>query len=106
MRNQSSYCENASVGAARAVMGSPDEIVFLVDDDTRVRGAVSELLQSWGWRVETFGTAADYVSYPKPDLPACLILDLQLPDINGLEFQKQLSRDAHPPIVFVTGHGD
>jgi FixJ family two-component response regulator len=87
-------------------MSSPQEIVFVVDDDTRVRTAISELLQSWGWRTETFGTAADYVAYPKPDLPGCLILDLELPDINGLELQKQLSREAHPPIVFFTGHGD
>ena len=46
------------------------------------------------------------MAYAKPDLPACLILDVELPDINGLEFQKQLSYDAHPPIVFITGHGD
>jgi FixJ family two-component response regulator len=67
---------------------------------------LGELLESLGWRAETFAAAADYVAYAKPDLPACLILDVELPDINGLEFQKQLSRDVHPPIVFVTGHGD
>jgi FixJ family two-component response regulator len=50
--------------------------------------------------------AADYIAYAKPDLPACLILDVELPDINGLEFQRQLARDVHPPIVFITGHGD
>src|SRR5215470_5615702 len=87
-------------------MSPRDEIVFLVDDDTRVREAIGELLQSLGWRAETFGTAADYVAYSKPDLPACLILDIELPDINGLEFQRQLSHENHPPIVFITGHGD
>ncbi|MBZ9656240.1 response regulator transcription factor [Phyllobacterium lublinensis] len=83
-----------------------DEIVFVVDDDARVREAISELLESLGWQSRTFAVAADYIAAVKPDLPACLILDIELPDINGLEFQKQLSDDVHPPIVFITGHGD
>ncbi len=83
-----------------------DEMVFVVDDDARVREALGELLASLGWRSETFAAAADYVAYAKPDLPACLILDVELPDINGLEFQTQLSHGVHPPIVFITGHGD
>jgi FixJ family two-component response regulator len=53
-----------------------------------------------------FAAAADYIAYARPDLPACLLLDVELPDINGLDFQRQLSRDVHPPIVFITGHGD
>src|SRR3954462_13659352 len=87
-------------------MSRDGEIVFLVDDDARVREAISELLESLGWRAKTFASAGDYVAYPKPDRPACLILDVELPDINGLDFQKQLSREDHPPIVFITGHGD
>ncbi|NTS31901.1 response regulator transcription factor [Phyllobacterium sp. BT25] len=87
-------------------MNPRDEIVFVVDDDARVREALGELLESLGWRTETFAAATDYVACRKPDLPACLILDVELPDVNGLEFQKQLSSDAHPPIVFITGHGD
>ena len=87
-------------------MSPREEIVFIVDDDARVREAIGGLLESWGWRAETFAAAADYIAYAKPDLPACLILDVELPDINGLEFQRQLSRDVHPPIVFLTGHGD
>jgi FixJ family two-component response regulator len=87
-------------------MSSHEEIVFVVDDDARVREAVGELLESLGWRAETFAAAADYIASAKPDLPACLILDVELPDINGLEFQTQLSQDVHPPIVFITGHGD
>jgi FixJ family two-component response regulator len=82
------------------------EIVFVVDDDLRVRLALGELLESLGWRAATFSCAADYAAYARPDLPACLILDVELPDINGLEFQQQLSLDVHPPIVFITGHGD
>ncbi|QJP12534.1 response regulator transcription factor [Starkeya sp. ORNL1] len=87
-------------------MSQREEIVFVVDDDARVREAVGELLESLGWRSQAFAAAADYVAHAKPDLPACLILDVELPDINGLEFQKQLSGDVHPPIVFITGHGD
>jgi FixJ family two-component response regulator len=87
-------------------MSTRDEIIFVVDDDARVREGVGELLESLGWRAEMFAAAADYVAFAKPDLPACLILDVELPDINGLEFQKQLSGEAHPPIVFITGHGD
>ena len=87
-------------------MSPRQEIVFIIDDDFRVREALKELLESFGWPVETFAAAADYVAYPKPDLPASLILDVELPDINGLEFQKQLAEGVHPPIVFITGHGD
>jgi FixJ family two-component response regulator len=81
-------------------------IVFIVDDDPRVREALSDLLESLGWRAVALGSAGEYLSYPRPDLPACLILDVELPDINGLDFQKQISHGDHPPIVFLTGHGD
>ncbi len=87
-------------------MSSNEEIVFVVDDDVRVREALGELLEALGWRAETFANAADYVAYPKPDLPACLILDVELPDINGLDLQRQIGESDHPPIVFITGHGD
>jgi len=82
------------------------EIVFVVDDDVSVREAIGELLESMGWRAATFATAADYVAHAKPDLPACLILDVELPDINGLDLQRQIAEGDHPPIVFITGHGD
>src|SRR3954462_4968882 len=87
-------------------MSRHGEIIFLVDDDARVREAIGELLQSRGWQARTFAAAAEYTAYPKPDLPACLILDVELPDINGLDFQSQIQQGNHPPIVFVTGHGD
>ncbi|MCA1403994.1 response regulator transcription factor [Ensifer sp. IC3342] len=85
-------------------MSPRDEMVFVVDDDPRVREALGELLESLGWQAETFAVAADYLAHARPDLPACLILDVELPGINGIEFQKQLSGDVHPPIVFLTGH--
>ena len=87
-------------------MTPEDFIVFIVDDDARMREALCELLESLGWRAIAFASAGDYRSYPRPDLPACLILDVELPDINGLDFQKQIAEADHPPIVFLTGHGD
>lgn len=81
-------------------------IVFIVDDDARIRESLCELLAAMGWTAVAFGSVGDYVAYTRPDLPACLILDIELPDINGLEFQKQISDQGHPPIVFITGHGD
>jgi FixJ family two-component response regulator len=87
-------------------MSQHEEIVFVVDDDVRVREAIAELLESLGWRAETFATATDYAAYAKPDLPACLILDVELPDINGLDLQREIAESDHPPIVFITGHGD
>jgi FixJ family two-component response regulator len=87
-------------------MNPENFIVFIVDDDARMREALSDLLESLGWRAVALGSAGEYLSYPRPDLPACLILDVELPDINGLDFQKQISHGDHPPIVFLTGHGD
>lgn len=87
-------------------MTAGDQIVFVLDDDFRVREALSELLASVGLRAVTFGTAAEYIEFQKPDLPACLILDVDLPDDNGLDLQKRLEGQDHPPIVFVTGKGD
>lgn len=83
-----------------------DHIVFIVDDDGRIREALSELLSSHGICTEAFGSAGDYIGAAKPDVPACLILDIELPDINGLDLQRQIAEGDHPPIVFITGHGD
>jgi FixJ family two-component response regulator len=87
-------------------MTGDDYIVFVVDDDARIREALDELLASHGIRVLTFESAGDYIGSDKPDVPACLILDVELPDINGLDLQRQIAEGDHPPIVFITGHGD
>jgi FixJ family two-component response regulator len=87
-------------------MKRPEHIVFIVDDDARIRESLCDLLASLGASAVAFGSVGEYVSYARPDLPACLILDIELPDINGLDFQKQISDQDHPPIVFITGHGD
>ncbi|MDB4893462.1 MAG: nitrogen regulation protein [Gemmatimonadetes bacterium] len=87
-------------------MSERDYIVFVVDDDYRLREALLELLTSAKMNAVTFGSATEFLEYPKPDVPACLILDIDLPDINGLDLQRQLAPVDHPPIVFITGHGD
>lgn len=87
-------------------MTTDDHIVFIVDDDGPMREALGELLASYGMRSEAFGSAGAYISAEKPEIPACLILDVELPDINGLELQRQIATGDHPPIIFITGHGD
>jgi FixJ family two-component response regulator len=87
-------------------MSMDEPIVFIVDDDARLREALAELLDSHGIRTAAFGSASEYINAEKPDVPACLILDVELPDINGLDLQRQIASGDHPPIVFITGHGD
>jgi FixJ family two-component response regulator len=81
-------------------------VVFVVDDDYRVREALSSLISSTGLRVAAFGSAAEFLQSEKPDSPACLVLDLELPGSSGLELQRELAGGDGPPIVFITGHGD
>lgn len=80
--------------------------MFVVDDDSRVRDALTTLLASAGLEVAAFASATAFLEADKPDAPACLLLDLDLPDISGLELQKELLERQAPPIVFLTGHGD
>lgn len=87
-------------------MTTDDHIVFVVDDDASVREALSDLLESHGMRAVAYASASEYVRTDRPDVPATLILDVELPDINGLDLQKQIADGDHPPIVFITGHGD
>lgn len=86
-------------------MTTDDHVVFIVDDDENIREALGELLETHGIRTVAFGSAGEYFGAEKPDIPACLILDVELPDINGLELQRQIA-EGDPPIVFITGHGD
>ena len=85
---------------------APDHIVLIVDDDRRIRESLTALLSSFDMQAIAFGSAAEYLAYPKPEVPACLILDVELPDLNGLELQSQIAEAHHPHIVFITGHGD
>jgi FixJ family two-component response regulator len=81
--------------------------VFVVDDDPSVRASIQGLLKSEGLRSESFGTAEEFLRRKRPDGPSCLVLDVSLPGVNGLDFQRQLG-DAgiQIPIIFITGHGD
>src|SRR5437660_3030964 len=81
--------------------------VFVVDDDDLVRAAIQGMLKSVGLRSETFGTAQEFLGSQRPDGPSCLILDVRLPGVSGLDFQRELA-DAgiRIPIIFITGHGD
>jgi FixJ family two-component response regulator len=87
-------------------MIAKDHTIFVVDDDPRICEALSELLSSMDHHVVVFRSASEYLHSPKPDVPTCLILDVLLPDTNGLDLQRQLSGEDHPPIVFITGYGD
>ena len=81
--------------------------VFVIDDDAAVRAAIHGLLKSVGLRSESFGTAQDFLRSKRPDGPSCLVLDVRLPGINGLDFQRQLADAGFEiPIIFITGHGD
>ena len=87
-------------------MSSDEPIVYVLDDDARVREGLTALLSSLGRKVMVFGDASQYLGFKRPDAPGCLILDLDMPGMTGLELQKELSGTDAPPIVFLTGHGD
>jgi FixJ family two-component response regulator len=87
-------------------MTASDHVIFAVDDDPRIGEALSELLSAMDFNVVVCESASEYLRSPKPDLPTCLILDMRLPDINGLDLQASLGNQIRPPIVFITGHGD
>jgi FixJ family two-component response regulator len=87
-------------------MSKDDSIVYVLDDDYRVREALTSLLSSVGLRVQVFASATEYLKFEKPNSPACLILDLELPGMSGLDLQREIALGEAPAIVFVTGHGD
>jgi FixJ family two-component response regulator len=97
--------------AARASDFSPvrhaGPIVFVVDDDVSVRESLESLIDSAGWQAETFASATEFLASPRPLCPSCLVLDVVLPDLNGLDLQARISGERiDTPIIFVTGYGD
>jgi FixJ family two-component response regulator len=84
----------------------PTPIVFVVDDDISVREALEALIRHEGWRCETFASAEAFLSRPRVSAPSCLVLDVSLPDLNGLDLQKRLAGRNDMPIIFITGYGD
>jgi FixJ family two-component response regulator len=88
-------------------MNDPDPIVFVVDDDPSIRDALTSLLRSVGLGVETFGSAQAFLRHPRPDASSCLVLDVRLPGLSGLDLQRELAAaEMTMPIIFITGHGD
>ena len=84
-----------------------ESVVFVVDDDASIRAAVKSLLKSVGLRSESFGSTEEFVSAVRPDTPSCLVLDVRLPGMSGLDFQAELEkRGVRIPIIFITAHGD
>ncbi|MGO9421523.1 response regulator transcription factor [Roseiarcus sp.] len=81
-------------------------IVFVVDDDISVRDSLELMIRTEQWGVETFTSAQEFLSRPRPASPCCLVLDLELPDLNGLDLQKQIAGRSEMPIIFITGYGD
>ncbi len=87
-------------------MSDVTSIVFVVDDDVSVRESLELLIRAAGWRPETFASAQAFLSRPRPTVPCCLVLDVTLPGLSGLELQQQLAERTDMPIIFITGHGD
>jgi FixJ family two-component response regulator len=84
-----------------------DSVVFVVDDDSSVREAIKSLIKSVGLRVETFETAQQFLGSKRPEVPGCVVLDVRLPGLSGLDLQRQLAaNDIKLPIIFITGYGD
>lgn len=84
-----------------------DAVVYVVDDDESMRRAIDLLMESAGLKVHGFATAADFLACDRAEIPACLILDVNLPDLNGLDLQNKLAESRNPlPIIFITGYGD
>ncbi len=83
------------------------EMVFVIDDDESIREALKSLIRSVGLSVETFASAQDFLGSSRPDVPSCLILDVRMPGLSGLDLQRDLTEtNIHIPIIFITGHGD
>ena len=92
---------------ARPAAAAEEAMVFVVDDDEPMREALGSLFRSVSLKVETFGSAADLLRSKLPDVASCLVLDVRLPGVSGLDFQAELGRaNIHIPVIFMTGHGD
>jgi FixJ family two-component response regulator len=88
-------------------MKPAEPIVFVVDDDPSVRGALSRLIRAVGLRVETFASAQDFLKHQRPEAAACLVLDVRMPGLTGLDLQRELAKAGQEiPIIFITAHGD
>jgi len=98
----------AASGTSRGAPTPPaTPVVFVVDDDVSVRESLESLIRWAGWKPETFSSAQDFLSRSRIETPSCLVLDVELPDLNGLDVQERVAADrTEMPIIFITGHGD
>jgi FixJ family two-component response regulator len=88
-------------------MSGATPVVYVVDDDVSVRESLECLIATAGWRPQVFASAQEFLAHPREPSPSCLLLDIRLPDLNGLELQKRIASDrADLPVIFITGHGD
>jgi len=93
--------------SSRDTANAKEPIVFVIDDDASMRRALTNLFESVGLRVEVFGSAPEMLQSKLPDVASCLVLDIRLPGLSGLDFQTELAKaNIHVPIIFMTGHGD
>ncbi len=93
--------------SALSSLSSRTPVVFVIDDDVSVRQSLELLIQSADWQAETFASATDFLATSRPACPSCLVLDVQLPDMNGLDLQQKIVADGGSmPIIFITGYGD
>jgi len=84
-----------------------EPIVFIVDDDPSVRRSTERLIRSAGLKVQTFASAREFLKHPRIEGPACLVLDVRMPGLSGMDLQRELTQSKNPlPIIFITGHGD
>src|SRR5476649_1373684 len=98
---------SSSHDSRSSLMRRDTPTVFVVDDDISVRESLEALIRFAGWQPQTFASAQEFLSRPRVFVPCCLVLDVTLPDLNGLELQKRLATDRlDMPIIFITGHGD
>jgi FixJ family two-component response regulator len=96
----------AGYGNEVVIMAEVTPVVFVVDDDISVRESLELLIASAGWRAQTFASAQDFLSRPRVGLPCCLVLDMKIPGLDGLELQQRLVERTEMPIIFITGYGD
>ena len=104
-----SYTVRSAVGCRlieALTMPDVQSVVFIVDDDVSVRESLELLIRTAGWQPETFASAQEFLSRPRATVPCCLVLDVTLPGLNGLELQQQLAAQTDMPIIFITGHAD
>ena len=98
---------SATVSGHESAVSDSTSVVFVVDDDVSVRESLEALIRCQGWRAEVFQSAEEFLARPRPLGPSCLILDVTLPDLNGLDLQQHVATDrSDMPIIFITGHGD